>query len=350
MTVELGIIEGFYGEPWSWRERRESIACLAPYGYRFHIYAPKGDAFLRRAWREPFPAALERELASLIEAARAVGVEVGVGLSPYELHRAFDDDGRRALDARVQVFNRLGVDRLAILFDDMRGDLPRLAEIQAAIVHRGAERSRARRILMCPTYYSDDPVLDRVFGRRPDGYLDQLGRLLDPAIGVYWTGPEICSPAILPEHLAGVEAVLGRPVDLWDNYPVNDGQRMCRFLHLRPFAGRPAENAAHLVSHGINPMTQAVLSRIPALTLAASYGSAPMTFRGAATEAVGPVLAERLERDVAAFQDRGLDALSPAEISDLRRRYAAIEGAGAREIVAWLDGKTVVTRDQVLTQ
>ena len=42
-----------------------------------------------------------------------------------------------------------------------------------------------RRILCCPCYYSDDPILDVAFGERPPFYLEQLGRLLDPAIAAY---------------------------------------------------------------------------------------------------------------------------------------------------------------------
>jgi len=48
MTVELGIIEGYYGAPWSWAERAAQVDFLAPHGYGFFTYAPKADPFLRR--------------------------------------------------------------------------------------------------------------------------------------------------------------------------------------------------------------------------------------------------------------------------------------------------------------
>ena len=47
--------------------------------------------------------------------------------------------------------------------------------------------------------------------------------------------------------------------------------RMSQHLHLRAFTGRPAAIGQHLAAHGINPASQPVLSRIPALTLAESY-------------------------------------------------------------------------------
>jgi hypothetical protein len=84
----------------------------------------------------------------------------------------------------------VGFDDLAILFDDMRGDVPQLAERQAAIVDIAASRSGGARIICCPSYYSDDPVLDRAFGDRPENYLEDLGRLLDPASRSCGPGPK----------------------------------------------------------------------------------------------------------------------------------------------------------------
>ena len=55
MTPQLGLIEGFFGRPWSWSERAETIACLAPHGYRFYLYAPKSDSWLRRQWQALHP-------------------------------------------------------------------------------------------------------------------------------------------------------------------------------------------------------------------------------------------------------------------------------------------------------
>ncbi|MBF0502616.1 MAG: beta-N-acetylglucosaminidase domain-containing protein, partial [Candidatus Riflebacteria bacterium] len=41
---ELGVIEGFYGAPWSWDIRKEYIKFLKKSGYSFYFYAPKADA------------------------------------------------------------------------------------------------------------------------------------------------------------------------------------------------------------------------------------------------------------------------------------------------------------------
>lgn len=244
------------------------------------------------------------------------------------------------------------MDRLDILFDDMRGDFPGLAKTQAEILRRIREQSKANSISMCPTYYSDDPVLDRIFGQRPAEYLGELGSRLEQGIGVFWTGERICSESYSPTHLREVAKKLGRKVSLWDNYPVNDTPRMCKFLHLRAFQGRPAEIAAELTEHGINPMNQPNLTRIPAETLIMSYAqgtsySPVHAFQETTNELCGEELAHEIRTDLAVFQDQGLDAIGADQKNHLIGKYEKFENPVAREIVRWLIGEYLVTEQQI---
>jgi len=354
MRVELGIIEGYYGRPWSWEERRETIHFLAPHGYGFYLYAPKADPFLRKRWREPYPDHLIARLTGLSETCRDAGVRFGIGLSPYEVFRSFDRGAEEALNAKLAFFDELGALDVAILFDDMRGDIPDLAERQAEVTYRAAEFSSAERLLVCPSYYSDDPVLDRVFGARPEGYLERLGELLDKRIEIMWTGEEVVSREYSSGHLERVTRQLGRRPFLWDNYPVNDGQRMSQYLHLRGFTGRPAGIAEHVSAHGINPALQPTLFRIPALTLAESYrvGEAYAygdAFARAAQTVLGAELGSMLREDLLILQDVGLDRLAEKE-PRLRERYGSLEHPAAKEIIAWLDGEYRISDEIVQTQ
>lgn len=351
LAPELGVIEGFYGRPWSAAERLDTLAFLQPHGYGVYLYAPKSDPFLRRRWREDHPDDAMEALAALAAGCAARGVRFGVGLSPYELYRDFDDAAKADLARKLARLDRIGAVDLAILFDDMRGDLPGLAEKQADIVHWIGARTGATRLMVCPTYYSDDPVLDRVFGRRPEAYLETLGAALDPAIDVFWTGPEVCSREYAPAALDRVAEQIRRPPTLWDNYPVNDGPVMSRHLHLRAFTGRPAALAGHVRAHVINPASQAVLSRIPALSLADSYRLGDAYDYGeawlrAATAVLGGDLARMLQGHINLLQDSGLDRLGEAA-ARLRARYAAIHHTAAAEIVAWLDGAYAISREDI---
>lgn len=354
MSVELGIIEGFYGKPWTWSERQETAAYLAPHGYRFYHYAPKADLYLRRRWQEPHPVEEVKGLAGLSRKCRSLGMRFGVGLSPYEIYLDFNNDVREALTRKLAFLDEIGIDDLAVLFDDMRGDVPGLAERQAEIAHWLRERTAATRLLVCPSYYTYDPVLDRIFGDRPENYLEDLGLLLDPAIEILWTGEEVCSREFSPGHLARVSGQLRRKPFIWDNYPVNDGPRMSQFLHLRAFSGRPASIGAHITAHGVNPASQPVLSRVPALTLAESYERGDdyeygRALEKAAATVLGADLARRVVGDLLLLNDTGLDRLGGAS-EKLRARYAAIDHAGAREIVGWLDGAYRITQEIMDTQ
>jgi hypothetical protein len=349
--VDLGLIEGFYGRPWSWAEKAATAEFLAPHGYGFYLYAPKADPYLRRRWREPHPDETLAELKALAGRCAELGVRFGVGLSPFEIYRAFDAAAQADLQRKLADLDAAGVVDLAILFDDMRGDLPDLARLQVEILHWIAARTGARRLTLCPTYYSDDPVLDRVFGRRPAGYLDDLGRDLDPTIDVFWTGEEVCSRAYGVKGLERVGEALRRKPVIWDNYPVNDGPVMSLSLHLRAFTGRPASMADAIRAHAVNPASQAVLSRIPALTLADSYREGEAydygaAFDRAASQVLGPELAAAVRGHLSLFQDSGRDRLGETA-SRLRDRYQAFDHDGAREIVGWLDGAWAITREDM---
>jgi hyaluronoglucosaminidase len=355
LTPPLGTIEGFFGRPYGWAERTALMRFLQPHGYGFYLYAPKADAFLRRRWREAHPPEEMAALTAFAADCRAAGVAFGVGLSPFELHFDFTPDAKAALADKLAALDAAGCRWLTICFDDMKGDLADLARRQAEIVTFAAERTRAERLIVCPSYYTDDPVLDRVFGQRPANYLRDLGAALDPAIDLMWTGEEVCALEFSPGHLARVAEEMGRKPFLWDNYPVNDGPRMSRHLHLRAFTGRPAAIAPHLAGHAVNPASQAALSAIPMLTLAAGYAQGEayayaQAFRDAALAVCGLELAGCLTADLGVLQDAGLGELSEARHARLRERYAAFDHPAAREVVGWLDGAYAITGEELQTQ
>src|SRR5258708_24719791 len=193
MTPPLGLIEGYYGKPWSWQDREATIAFLKPHGYGYYIYAPKADPHLRKLWRERHPQETAEALRKLASRCRQLDVRFGAGISRFELYRDFSAEAKTKFAGKLAQFDDWGVEYLAILFDDMRGDLPDLAQTQVEIMHWVAARTKASKLIVCPSYYSDDPVLDRFFGRRPSNYLEDFGRLLDPSIEIFWTGEEVCS-------------------------------------------------------------------------------------------------------------------------------------------------------------
>lgn len=352
-SCPLGVVEGFYGEPWSWEAREASLPFLAAEGYSQYYYAPKGDAWLRKRWREPLPLAHRERLARLSAQCFSLGIDFGVGLTPVGLTEdGWNDVARAALGRRLAELAEMQIDRLALLFDDMSGS-PDLARRQIEIAHWVQERSGAQGLALCPTYYSDDPVLDRLFGPRPTGYLEELGRDLDPSFEIFWTGEQICSKSYSEPHLQRVAEQLRRKPLLWDNYPVNDTPKLCLKLNLRPFSGRPPVAREWLTGHLVNPMNQPLLSRVPLATLRDDDSASDRDrFLRAAARVTGPALAERLWQDLELLADRGLDDLSNLERETLIHDYQRLapEAPAAREVIEFLTGHSRISAEQVRAQ
>ena len=77
-----GVVEGYYGKPWSHADRLFVIQELSRLGMNRYVYAPKDDPLHLARWREPYPEARMREFAELVAAGERAGVTVGFAVSP----------------------------------------------------------------------------------------------------------------------------------------------------------------------------------------------------------------------------------------------------------------------------
>lgn len=338
-----GVIEGFFGRPWSWSARLDYATFLKTHGYQFYIYAPKADPYLRIHWQETWPEETFAELNRLGERYRQTGVAWGIGINLFEIFFNYDQQTIEQLTAKIRYLNQLQPDILAILFDDMRGDCDCIADIQADITHRITDLSTAETFILCPTYYSSSQILDQLFGERPPDYLETLGQRIDPQVHIFWTGPEICSNGYPLDHLQTITQQLGRKPFIWDNYPVNDSAKMCNYLHLRGFENRPSQMADWITGHAVNPMNQAYLSQLPLQTLQLSYQQpehyhSQQALVEAATSLCGQPLAQMLLDDLSLFQDQGLQQLSLDTKAALIAKYQSFDSHYGQEIIGWLQG------------
>jgi hypothetical protein len=332
-----GVIEGFYGQPWTWAQRQGWVDWLHALGLNTFLYAPKADPWLRRRWQEHWPAADWAELRALSRRCRERGVAFCPGLSPFRLYSDYGESARRRLRHKIERLNELRAPLLALLFDDMPGDQSDLAARQGDIVADVLRWSDTRRLLVCPTYYSSDPVLERAFGTRPARYWRTLGEALPAAVDIFWTGSRVCADAIGVSDVTAIGRLLGRPVTLWDNWPVNDGARRSQHLFLTPPPARDPGLRRHCRGHLCNGMNQPWLS-LPALAgLAQHYGSIRCAPQWLAAH-LGPATAGALAEDAALFAGTPRDELDAGERRRLRARYGSLPGPAAAELRAWLDG------------
>jgi hyaluronoglucosaminidase len=263
-----GVIEGFYGNPWTHGQRLDLIRFIGGQGLNAFVYGPKDDPLVRRRWREPFGTdALER-IAQLVELGADVGVEIIFALSPGLSIRYSSDTDLAQLLAKAEQVASLGVTRFALLLDDLPPDLvheedrTEFADIAAAHAFLAGRFARGlgggRAVMVCPLVYH---------GRGDEPYLARLAAGLDPSIDILWTGKAICSPVLELEDARRFAETTGRPPLFWDNYPVND-VAMGWELHIGPYRGRDRD--LHTVARGVlaNPMELAEASKIPLATIA----------------------------------------------------------------------------------
>jgi hyaluronoglucosaminidase len=333
----FGVIEGFYGQSWSWAQRHELLDMMADWRLNSYLYAPKSDAFLRRKWREEWDQSTRAELIALSNTAKKNNLFFGVGLSLVDFHESQD---QQALYEKIKSLNALKLSFLGVFFDDMRGDLPGLIEQQIAALRFIRQYSDAQQIIFCPTYYSFDPVLENVFGVRPYNYWKYLAANLPIDIQVFWTGPKVISDSLAVSDLVDAYRLTGRRVAVWDNYPVNDGRVTSNYLHLRPSPKRKVMTANY-TSYFINPMNQYELS-LPVLASAfeavhggsQGYGQA-MAF---AKQRWGDDFAEFWWEQSSVVQDLGLLNTPESTLENMRHKLQGFDNPASREWLDWLNG------------
>ena len=68
-VTDRGVIEGFYGNPWSHKDRLRQFDFYGQYKMNTYVFGPKDDPYHRARWREPYPADEAAKLKELVDAA-----------------------------------------------------------------------------------------------------------------------------------------------------------------------------------------------------------------------------------------------------------------------------------------
>jgi hyaluronoglucosaminidase len=268
-----GVIEGFYGPPWTHAARLDLLAFCGRHGFTTWVHAPKDDPFHRERWRDPYPEAEAERLGELAAVARGLGMEFVYAIAPGLSIRYSDDGELEAVVAKCEQVRSLGAVRVELLWDDIEHDLPHPGDrdrygdaeqpsgaAQADLSNRFLEAfPQVKPLVVCPMGYAG-------VGSTP--YRRSFSERLDPSIVVYWTGAEVVPSTIARAELDGaVEAFGGHELLLWDNYPVNDFDRGRLFLG--PLRGRdPALADGRLAGIVANGMVQAAPSKLALATVA----------------------------------------------------------------------------------
>ncbi len=296
--VISGVIEGFYGRPWTEAQRIEMMDWIAAAGMNLYVYAPKDDVKLRARWREPYTPDEMAALARLADSAKARGLTMMAALAPC-LDITYSDSAELAhLLRRLDQFISLGLTHFALLFDDIPSTLrpedaaqfPSFAAAQCHIANAAWAYLCAKngaRLFFCPTEYCG-----RMAGGDPEHspYLQTLGEELCDNIDICWTGPEIISPEITAESLRQLSNVLRRKPVIWENFHANDYD--IRRTHAGPLGGRESAIRDEIAGFITNPNNEFEANFVPVHTTGA-FLNTPGYDEGKAAVAAGQAWRER---------------------------------------------------------
>jgi hyaluronoglucosaminidase len=358
-----GVVEGFYGTPWSHRERLDLLDFMGAHRMNTYEYAPKDDPYQRTRWRDPYPAEKRAQLAAMVRRARQNRVDVGFTLSPGQSMCYSSAKDFKALTAKLDAIYGLGVRSFTLGFDDIdvdawhcaadrkkyAGKAGAAATAQAGLLSRiqlewANGKPDIANLRMVPTEY--DSITD-------SAYKKVLRTKLRKGVAIYWSGVTTIPRTVTLDNAAQARRVFGHEIILWDNYPAND--YIPGRIPLGAYSGRAGELSGDVAGVLSNPMNQPALSKI-ALSSVADYAWDDKNFdpakawAGALREQAGgdrrvagalrwladvnnldgtlhsaraPVLSEKL----AAFWAGWNNGDRAGAAKDLRRTLAALAGA-----------------------
>lgn len=289
-----GVVEGFYGTPWSQQDRLSMLEFMGAHHLNMYVYAPKDDPYHREKWREAYPPKEMQRLQQLIRTAHDNNVEFVFAISPGLDMKFTGSEGQADLRALIQKFDTLyaaGVRQFAVLFDDIQNkdalrQVKVLNEVNRAFIHKHAD---VKPLFTVPTEYFSEDMIEK---GKVKPYTAAMAKNLDTDIQVLYTGSGVVAEAVTLEDIQKIEQVYQRKMSIWCNYPVTDYMRTK--LALGPMVGMAPGVASHTAAFLMNPMEHAELSRI-ALATGADYAADPSAYdpeaswRKALTEEYGPL-------------------------------------------------------------
>ena len=220
---QRGVVEGFYGTPWSHEVRLSLIDFYGKFKMNTYIYGPKDDPYHSSPnWRLPYPENEARNIKELIEACRKNRVDFVWAIHPGQDIKWNDEDYKLLLKKFNNMY-ALGVRVFAIFFDDISGEGTNPYK-QTELLNRLTKdfveaKGDVAPLTVCPTEYTKlwaNPT--------PQGSLVIYGKTLTPGINVFWTGDVVCSD-LTRETLDFINSRIKRPAYYWWNFPVTDYAR-----------------------------------------------------------------------------------------------------------------------------
>ncbi|XP_045473462.1 protein O-GlcNAcase isoform X1 [Harmonia axyridis] len=251
-----GVVEGFYGRPWTTEQRKDLFQKMKKWGMDSYIYAPKDDYKHRAYWRELYTVEEAEHLSGLIQAAKDQNITFYYALSPGLDITYSSTKEITALKRKLEQVSQFGCEAFSLLFDDIEPEMceadkevyQSFAQAQVSITNEVYQHLGQPKFVVCPTQYCSTRAVPNVTNSE---YLNTLGSKLSPEINIMWTGQKVITRTLTAENIQEITEALRRPPVIWDNIHANDYDQKRVFLG--PYSGRSPDLIPKLRGVVTNP-------------------------------------------------------------------------------------------------
>lgn len=263
-TERRGVIEGFYGNPWSFEDRLAQFEFYGKNKLNMYVYGPKDDPWHHARWFELYPAEEGEKLKALVGKAKENNVEFVWAMHPSN-SIVTEDDRKKALEKLNQLYG-LGVRSFGIFFDDISSESvdDQIDYLNFLTEEFVKKKGDVAPLTVCPTQYN------KAWSK--GDYLKKMGERLDDDIRIMWTGDRVVD-MIQGDDCEWFAGQTGRKPFIWLNYPVNDyGDHN---LLMGPVVGNGEDVYDQVSAFCSNPMQYAEASKVALYSLADYWWNMP---------------------------------------------------------------------------
>ncbi len=257
-VIERGLVEGFYGNPFSQADRIRQFEFYGQNKMNVYIYSPKDDPYHNSQWAVNYPNAQALKLKELVRKAHENKVKFiwaihlgGKGVTNTTEYAK--------VIAKFEDMYKIGVRDFAIFYDDFgtETDVQQCAATNYIVQNFVNKKTDVGPITFCPTQYNRS--------WSSGTYLTTLGSQMDKSVRIMWTGNSVVD-MINKSDMDWINAQIGRKAYIWLNYPVTD--YCIDHLLMGPTYGNDTNIAAQLGGFTANPMEYAEASKVALYSIA----------------------------------------------------------------------------------
>lgn len=294
---DRGVIEGYYGVPYSAEVTMDLFRFMARYKLNTYMYGAKSDPYHSRYWSEPYPETITAEqerigylsqamLRDITRTAHECKVNFIWAIHPGKAFMDKDD-----IDVNLRIMNKLesmyklGVRQFGVFVDDVgvpydaatqKLGADRLTDLQNRIDAKWNTNAASPQDIVKPLHYVPQLYAFAWTSRENARRFFESLSPVPSKVSIYITGANVWSvPNNVDLHV--VKDFLGRPAAWWWNYPCNDTDvtkifPMDMYTNFRDESH--IENLARLKDGLdtrtliINPMQQGEISKISLFSVA----------------------------------------------------------------------------------